>query len=235
MTQSILGCAVAIISMTPLVVLPARAQDPQFEQKLSDIKAAMAANQQMLGQYIWQEQETISVKGNVKDTRIYQVRLGPDGKQQKTEISDEKAQSGGHEGRLKKHIIEEKQEEFKEYGQSIGALAKQYTQSDPGRLEQARAQGNISLRPEGADGTISLVIQNYVKQGDSLTLTVDKQTHGPLSATISSYLNDPSDAVQITAQFSRLPDGTNHVSSVEINGVSKHLTVAEQNSNYQHL
>ena len=89
MTQRFLGCAVAIISMTPLVVLSARAQDPQFEQKLFDIKTAMAANQQMLGQYTWQEQEIISVKGNVKDTRIYQLRLGPDGKQQKTEISDE--------------------------------------------------------------------------------------------------------------------------------------------------
>jgi len=48
-------------------------------------------------------------------------------------------------------------------------------------------------------------------------------------------LNDPSDAVAISAQFAQLPDGTNHVASMTINGESKHLTVNEQNSNYQRM
>jgi hypothetical protein len=30
-----------------------------------------------------------------------------------------------------------------------------------------------------------------------------------------------------------LPDGTNHVSTMQINGVSKELTVTSRNSNYQ--
>jgi hypothetical protein len=51
--------------------------------------------------------------------------------------------------------------------------------------------------------------------------------------TINSYLNDPSDAVNVNAQFSRIPDGPNHISSQTINGVSKQLTIAVQNSNYQ--
>jgi hypothetical protein len=33
-------------------------------------------------------------------------------------------------------------------------------------------------------------------------------------------------------QFARLPDGTNHVATMTINGVSKQLTVQDQNSNY---
>jgi len=41
--------------------------------------------------------------------------------------------------------------------------------------------------------------------------------------------------MNLTVQFSRLPDGTNHVSSVVIDGVSKQMNVATQNSNYQHL
>ena len=113
--------------------------------------------------------------------------------------------------------MEHEQQVYKEYGQSIGALAKQYTQSDPDRLQQAYSQGNVSVRPDGADGTINLVIQNYIKPGDSVTLTISKETHGPVSAKVSSYLDDQSDVVTITAQFSRLPDGTNHVSSMEIN------------------
>jgi len=41
--------------------------------------------------------------------------------------------------------------------------------------------------------------------------------------------------VTIGVQFSKLPDGTNHVSTSNIDGVSKQLTVAVQNSNYQKM
>jgi hypothetical protein len=53
--------------------------------------------------------------------------------------------------------------------------------------------------------------------------------------TIATYLNDPSDAVEVNVQFSRIPNGPNHVSGETINGVSKHLTIAIQNSDYQRL
>jgi len=55
------------------------------------------------------------------------------------------------------------------------------------------------------------------------------------SIQVSSYLSDPSDAVKISAQFARLPNGPNHAYDVLVNGVSKQLTVEMQNSNYQHL
>jgi hypothetical protein len=72
-----------------------------------------------------------------------------------------------------------------------------------------------------------------VKQGDSVTMTISDQTHSPQSVQVNSYLNDPKDAVTISAQFAQLPDGTNHVATTTINGVSKQLTVNDQNSNYQ--
>jgi hypothetical protein len=66
-----------------------------------------------------------------------------------------------------------------------------------------------------------------------MTMTISKQTHSPVSAQNNSYLKDPSDAVTISAQYAQLPDGTNHVATATINGVSKELTINEQNSNYQ--
>jgi hypothetical protein len=48
-------------------------------------------------------------------------------------------------------------------------------------------------------------------------------------------MNDPKDAMNLTVQFSRLPDGTNHVCNLAINGVSKQMNIAIQNSNYQHV
>ena len=211
-------------------ITPALAQS-QMEQKLMAIKEAQAANKQKLAQYIWTETETIAIKGDVKDTKTYQVQM-VNGQQQKTLVNDQKASSGGgREGRLKEHIIEQKTEEYQEYGQSIGALAKQYTTPNPDALMQAKQAGNISLQP-GA-GTVSLVIKNYVKPGDSMTMTISEQTHSPVSVQVNSYLSDPKDAVTISAQFAQLADGINHVATTTINGVSKQLTVNEQNSNYQ--
>ena len=219
------------ISAGLLVTAPAMAQNQQMADKLMAIKTAQDANKAKLAQYTWTETETISIKGDVKDTKTYQVQM-VNGKAQKTLVNDQKASSGGgREGRVKERVIDKKTQEFQEYGQSISALAKQYTTPNPEGLMAAKQAGNISLVP--GSGTVSLVIKNYVKQGDSVTMTISEQTHSPQSIQVNSYLNDPKDAVTISAEFAKLPDGTNHVATTTIKGVSKQLTVNDQNSNYQ--
>ena len=66
-----------------------------------------------------------------------------------------------------------------------------------------------------------------------MTLVVDKTTKALVSLSIATYLNDPKDAVNVTVQFAAIPGGPNHVASQTINGVSKQLTIAVANSNYQ--
>jgi hypothetical protein len=112
-------------------------------------------------------------------------------------------------------------------------LAKQYTQPDPGRLQAAFQAGNVSLQSGGGEGVVTLVIKNYVKPNDSVTLVFSTQNKAIQSIQVSSYLDSPPDGVTIAAQFAKLPNGTNHVATTQINGVSKQLTVVTQNSNYQ--
>jgi hypothetical protein len=225
-----------IVALSSLILLSGRiamAQSQQMEEKLMALKENQATNKQKLAQYTWQETETISVKGSVKDTKVYQVQMGPDGKPQKTEVNDQQAQQSGRQGRLKEHAVAHAKEEYQEYGQQIGALAKQYTTPDPDRLMQAKQAGNISLQP--GSGAVSLVIKNYMKPGDSVTLTIDPQSEQLQSVRVASYLDDPKDAVTISAEFAQLPDGANHVANTLINGESKQLTVNDRNSNYQRM
>ena len=224
--------AVALSSLILLSGTIAMAQNQQLEEKLMALKQNQAANKQKLAQYTWQETETISIKGSVKDTKVYQVQM-VNGQQQKTEVSNQQAQQSGRQGRLKEHIVDNKKQEYQEYGQSIGALAKQYTTPDPDRLMQAKQAGNISLQP-GA-GAVNLIIKNYVKPGDSVTFTLDPVSKQLQNVRVASYLDDPKDAVTISAEFAQLPDGTNHVANTLINGESKQLTVNNQNSNYQKM
>src|SRR5271165_6034799 len=92
MTRSIavarkfLGSRLATLAaaLVVLSVAGALAQNPQLEEKLMALKQSQAMNKQKLAQYTWQETETISIKGSVKDTKMYQVQVGPNGQQQKT-------------------------------------------------------------------------------------------------------------------------------------------------------
>jgi hypothetical protein len=215
-------------------IAQAQAQNPAIQEKLTAIKESSAANKQALAHYTWLEQQTISLKGEVKKSQQFQVQIGPDGQQQKTEIDPQPAaQPSGR--RLKQHIVEKKTDEFEAYGQQIAALGKQYSQLDKQALQQAYQQGNVSMQPNGAAGTVSLIIKSYLKPNDSVTLVFNQQQKAIQSVQVASYLTSPSDAVTIAVQFAKLPDGTNHVATMQVNGVSKQLGVVTQNSMYQLL
>ncbi len=231
-------------SLAPLMVLgalagfvrPAIAQNPELQQRVADVKEASAKNKQALMSYSWNEQVTISLKGEQKKQQHFQVRLGPDGKPQKTSLDPPAEAAAPSGGRLKQHVVEKKKEEYKDYAEQMKALAQQYVPPDGAKLQQAYAQGNVTLGPPaGAPNELQLVIKNYLKPGDSMTIVFDKAQKALLRMQIASYMDDPKDAMNLTVQFSRLPDGTNHVDSLVIDGVSKQLNLAIQNSNYHHV
>ena len=216
------------------------AQSPELQQKVGEVKEAAAQNKQALAQYTWIEQDTISLKGEEKKQEHFQVRLGPDGKPQKTSMDPapppQPATSRGRGGRVKEHVVEKKTEEYKDYAEQIKALVQQYVPPDKDALEQARQKGNISLGPQAdAAGQYKLVVSNYIKQGDNMTLVMDKTQKALVSLSIATYLSDPKDAVDVSVQFSAIPGGPNHVLGETINGVSKQLTIGVQNSDYQKL
>jgi hypothetical protein len=210
------------------------AQGPELQQRVAEVKQATTRNKAELMMYTWNELVTISLKGEQKKQEHFQVRLGPDGKPQKTSLDPPPEPPSG--GKLKKHIVEKKKEEYKEYAEQMKALAQQYVPPEKDLLEQAYQQGNILMGPvAGNPEILQLVIKNYLKPGDSMTLIFDKTQKELLQVQIASYMDDVKDAMTLMVTFSREPNGPNHVSSTVINGASKQLNVATQNSNYQHL
>jgi hypothetical protein len=202
-----------------------------MQAKIAQVTEASKANKMALSHYNWQEQVTTSIKGEVKKQQLFLVNIGPDGQQQKSEINAQPAQASG--GPLKRRIVAKKTAEFKDYGDQIADLARQYVTPDPSRLQQAYQQGNISLQLGGGESMMTLVIKNYIKPGDSVTLVFNKAQKAIQSIRVASYLDDPKDAVTIAAQFAKMPNGINHVTGTQINGASKQLTVVTHNSNYQ--
>jgi hypothetical protein len=233
--------AVIAIALFFLAASAALAQNPEIQQRLAEMKAASAQNKQNLATYTWQEDDTISLKGEVKKKESFQVRMGADGKPAKTPLNaapaaaPQQADSGRRGGRMKEKIIENKKEEFEDYAHKIAALAHQYGTPDHEKLQAAFKSGNVKLGSAGAPGAAELVVSNYLKPNDSMTITIDKATKAMQSVKIASYLDSPSDAVNIGVHFGKLTDGTNHIENMSVEGVSKQLKVDVQNSGYKKL
>jgi hypothetical protein len=212
-----------------------RAQNPELQARLAELKESMARNKQQLAHYTWTQQDIISLKGEEKKEELFDVHLGPDGKPQKTNLDPNMSDDERHRRGLRGRIREKKIEEYKEYAEQMKSLMQQYVPPEKALLDQAYQQGNVMFGPAGVPNEVRIVITNYVKPQDSVTLVLNKQEKRLLSMNISSYLSDPSDAVKLNVQFSSLSDGTNHVSSMNLDGVSKQLTIAVTNTNYQKL
>src|SRR5580693_8361376 len=141
---------------------PANAQNQELQERVAEIKEAAAKNKQVMAQYTWVEQINISLKGEQKKQEHFQVRLGPDGKPQKTSLDPpaqpaQPASSGRRGGRVKEHVVEKKTEEYKDYANSIKALIQQYVPPDKDAIDQARQKGNITASPHaGTPGQYKL-------------------------------------------------------------------------------
>jgi len=226
---------IGLLALAAVIVPSLKAQGTEMQQHLTELKQSLAFNKQVLANYTWLEQQIISLKGEQKKEELYNVQLGPDGKPQKTpldpnSVSDSDRQRHGLRGRIK----EKKIEEYKEYADSIKTLIQQYIPPDKDMLQQSYQQGNVMIGPmAGQPNEYRVIVTNYVKQGDNMTIVMDKATLSVVSVSISTYLTDASDAVNVNVQFTKMPNGGPfHVATETINGVSKQLTIEVINSNY---
>ena len=141
---------------------------------------------------------TVYLKGEEKKTESFQVRMGPDGKPQKTPLGPAPAaqsEPGAHGGgRLRERIVAKKKDEYEDYAEQMKTLAQQYLPPDKDAIQAAYAKGNVSVTPsDAAPNEVKIVIVNYVKPGDSMTLLFDKEQKQIRSVKIASYMDSPSD------------------------------------------
>jgi hypothetical protein len=213
-----------------LVTLPsqASAQTADAQSKVQQLRAAITRNQQMLAQYTWQMEQTISVNGDVKSSELFQEVMGPNGQPTKVPLTATPSPSGRHFG-IRHRITQD----YQNYGKQIAALAQSYAQPSPGKLQQLYAAGDVSVKSGGGPGLVSIAVTNYVKTGDTVTFTFSQEQEALLGVNVATYNSDPSDVVTMSVPLAKLPDGTSHVSSVTINGQSKNMVITQQNMNYQ--
>ena len=121
-----------------------QAQSPDLQQKLAASKEAAARNQQALRSYSWLEKTELSLKGEVKNTKVDMCKYGPDGKVQKTAVVEPpppQKQRG-----LKGKMVAKKTGEMKEEMEAAVALIQQYVPPSPDLMQVVMNAGTASIR-----------------------------------------------------------------------------------------
>ncbi len=73
---------------------------------------------------------------------------------------------------MKEHVVEKKKDEMKDYMEKAAALVHSYVPPNPAQIQAAKEAGRVAVNPQ-ADGKVRLVISQYLKPGDSLTIDMD--------------------------------------------------------------
>ena len=220
-----IACALALI-----VVAPLAAQD--LKQKLAAAKEAAALNQKALRSYSWVEKTELSLKGEVKSTKVDMCRYGPDGKVQKTPVVEPPPpeQKRGMKGK----VIAKKTGEMKEELEAAVALVQQYLPPSPEMMQVVMNAGTASLSQAGP-GRASLKFPGYAKANDALTLTFDTSVKSLQHIDVQTWLDEPANAVTLQVTMNTLPDGVSHPAAVVLGMPKRNIEVRITKSNYQKL
>jgi hypothetical protein len=220
-----IACAIALIAVAPLAA-------QELQQKLAAAKQNAAANQKALLSYSWLEKTELSLKGEVKNTKVDMCRYGPDGKVQKTPVvtppPPEKKRG------LKGKIAANKTEEMKEELEAAVALVHQYLPPSPDMMQVVMNAGTASVSQAGP-GRASLKFPGYVKANDALTLTFDTAVKSLQQIDVNTWLDEPENAVTFRVTMEALPDGTSHPATVVLGIPKSKVEVRITKSNYQKL
>ena len=210
------------------------AKQQQAQAQVASFKQSSAENNKKLAQYTWKQKVEVLKGGDVKKTMVYQIAIGPDGKQQKTEIAqpagEQKKRRGGK--RIQKKIAR-KVEELKDYAERMMSLVGHYAKPDPSRLQEQFKAGKGSMTMGPGEGIVNLTVADLYKPGDTMTISIDKTVQAIRKVTASSYLDAPDDVVELSINFyDNLPDGTNYLGRMAVDGKKEKLTLRVES--YEH-
>ena len=224
------------------LVAPAAAQAPaapaaETKDHATAIKESLAKSMAALRQYQWVETTAVSMKGEEKSRTQKNCYYGADGKVQKTPVAAAPAaDDGGRDGRKKRvqgRVVENKKEDISEATKEAVALVKEYVPPDPERIQAAKAAGRISVTPPDASGLVRLVIKDYLKAGDSLTLAANAATDQISGVTVASFTDKKKDTVGLKVSFGAFADGTVYPAKIQLDVDAQNLAIAIENSGYK--
>ena len=219
------------------LVQPAAAQQPDAAAGKKDhataVKESLQKSMAALRQYQWVETTAVSMKGEEKSRTQSNCYYGADGKVQKTPVAAPAADEGKKQRGVRGRAVENKKEEISDAVKEAVALVKEYVPPDPARIQAAKEAGRVTVTPPDPQGNVQIVIKDYLKAGDSLTLAANAATDQISGVTVATFTDKGKDPVGLKVTFGAFPDGTVYPAKTQLDVAAQNLAVAIENSGYK--
>jgi hypothetical protein len=214
----------------PAAVQPPPPAAPEKKDHVTAVKQSLQSGMAAMRQYQWIETTIVSMKGEEKSRTQNNCVYGPDGKLQKTPLAPpaEVEKKGGLRGK----VAEKKKGEISDATKEAMALMKQYVPPDPARIEAAKVAGRVLVSVPDPAGLVHVVIKDYMKAGDSITLDVNAASDRLSGVTVATF-TEKKEPVGLKIMFDAMADGTIHPAKTQLDIPSQNLTIATENSNYK--
>jgi len=239
-----------LIALVPLAVctLPALAQDAQppaqppaatatpaatGPDRVAALKQSLASSMAALRSYEWIETTAVSMKGEEKSKKQNRCYYGADGKVVKVPIEGAPAAPAKDKRGVRGKIVENKKEEIGDSMKEAIALVKSYVPPDAARIQAAKDAGKVAVNPPDAQGKVQMVIKDYLKAGDSLTIDLNAAANTLTGLTVASYTDKEKNAVGLKVSFAALADGVIYPANVALDVKEQNMNVAITNSGYK--
>ena len=193
----------------------------------ASIGQSIKNNAANLQRYTHSRSTEIVVHGEVKSTRLDLVRFVR-GEMETIPLSQslQQPEPGGIRGR----IIEKKKEEIREYVDRLISLSRRYLTPGAGDISDVLQKASFSLLGQ-PPAQVRITIAGYVKPSDSFTMTIDLATRTPVQTLARTDLDGG--PVDITVDYSRLPDGTPYPSQARISSLRRDIRVSIDSFDYE--
>jgi len=228
-------CFILLASVALLAPPTAAQETPPApgQDRVAAVKTSLQSSMAALRQYEWIETTAISLKGEEKSSKENRCYYGADGKVQKVPV-ESAPEGGGKKPRgVRGRIVENKKEDISESMKEAIGLVKEYVPPEPARIQAAKEAGKVTVSPPDAQGKARVVINDYLKAGDSLALDLDAASNRIAGLTVSSYTDKEKHAVALKVGFGGLADGTIYPANVVLDVKEENLSVAIKNSGYR--
>jgi hypothetical protein len=197
--------------------LAGTARQVELQGHVSLLKSSLVQSQEQLKKYRWTETTILLLKGEERSRKLYKCRYASDGSVQKIIVE----------------ASSDNIEDLTNYVERVVGLVKMYVPPDALKIQALTTEGKASLASLEPGGRIRLRFQNYQIPGDQLSIDVDRTNSHLLSASVTTYLDDPKEVVSLVVQFDPLPDGTPYASKIEVTVQNKNLAIQITNSDYR--
>jgi len=190
------------------------------------VSGAAAANRKQLAGYVWTRTVQMFIGGELKNTIVSSISIGPDGKLVTTAVSSTPTDPPPTRG-IRGDIARKKMAEMKTYVDNAIAVSTSYIYLSKGKMVDFFDAAGISQ----SGNTIKVTGSNVNQANDQLTMQVTAGTYAYINQSFSSTVSN-GDAITGTCNYKTFSNGLTAFDNGELDLPAKQMKLMISNTNY---